>query len=110
MGYAFWNPSRHSHSLFTAGHACSSPYNTNDTIILGFVLFQESRKRVVVDGPEKLTGVRRHMMPIRRLSLTDFKTAIPRGARCNRQDYGEYVRGVFSRTYYETSSQDGKHT
>ena len=39
------------------------------------------QKRVVVDGPEKLTGVRRHMMPLRRLSLTDQKTTIPRGAR-----------------------------
>merc|ERR1712166_1146788 len=39
------------------------------------------QKRVVVDGPEALTGVRRHMMPVRRLSLTDFKAKIPRGAR-----------------------------
>merc|ERR1719246_231696 len=39
------------------------------------------QKRVVVDGPEKLTGVRRFMMPVKRLSLTDFKATIPRGAR-----------------------------
>merc|ERR1712113_515085 len=39
------------------------------------------QKRVIVDGPEELTGVRRHMMPVKRLSLTDFKAAIPRGAR-----------------------------
>merc|ERR1712085_239193 len=39
------------------------------------------QKRVVVDGPESVTGVRRHMMPIKRLSLTDLKTTIPRGAR-----------------------------
>merc|ERR1712232_1232100 len=39
------------------------------------------QKRVVVDGPEKLTGVRRHMMPVKRLSLTDFKATMPRGAR-----------------------------
>merc|ERR1711924_478978 len=39
------------------------------------------QKRVVVDGPESLTGVRRHMMPIRRLSLTDFSVKMPRGAR-----------------------------
>merc|ERR1712194_649670 len=39
------------------------------------------QKRVVVDGPESLTGVRRHMMPVKRLALTDFKTTIPRGAR-----------------------------
>merc|ERR1712039_1049745 len=39
------------------------------------------QKRVVVDGPESITGVRRHMMPVKRLSLTDFKSSIPRGAR-----------------------------
>merc|ERR1712203_1010926 len=39
------------------------------------------QKRVVVDGPESVTGVRRHMMPIKRLSLTDLKATIPRGAR-----------------------------
>merc|ERR1712194_384957 len=39
------------------------------------------QKRVVVDGPESVTGVRRHMMPIKRLSLTDLKSRIPRGAR-----------------------------
>merc|ERR1739838_487912 len=39
------------------------------------------QKRVVVGGPESLTGVRRHMMPIKRLSLTDLKATIPRGAR-----------------------------
>merc|ERR1711865_414805 len=39
------------------------------------------QKRVVVDGPESITGVRRHMMPVRRLSLTDFKATMPRGAR-----------------------------
>eukprot|EP00929_Paragymnodinium_shiwhaense_P099956 TRINITY_DN618_c0_g2_i1.p2 TRINITY_DN618_c0_g2~~TRINITY_DN618_c0_g2_i1.p2 ORF type:complete len:178 (+),score=58.04 TRINITY_DN618_c0_g2_i1:736-1269(+) len=39
------------------------------------------QKRVIVDGPEALTGVRRHMMPVKRLSLTDFKATIPRGAR-----------------------------
>ena len=40
-----------------------------------------SQKRVVVDGPESVTGVRRHMMPVKRLSLTDFTVKIPRGAR-----------------------------
>eukprot|EP00420_Gonyaulax_spinifera_P008902 CAMPEP_0197942688 /NCGR_PEP_ID=MMETSP1439-20131203/124536_1 /TAXON_ID=66791 /ORGANISM="Gonyaulax spinifera, Strain CCMP409" /LENGTH=475 /DNA_ID=CAMNT_0043565945 /DNA_START=70 /DNA_END=1496 /DNA_ORIENTATION=+ len=39
------------------------------------------QKRVVVDGPLEVTGVHRHMMPIRRLSLTDLKTKISRGAR-----------------------------
>mmetsp|Transcript_57702 Transcript_57702/g.115593 ORF Transcript_57702/g.115593 Transcript_57702/m.115593 type:complete len:132 (+) Transcript_57702:2-397(+) len=39
------------------------------------------QQRVVVDGPQSLTGVARHMMPIKRLSLTDFKANIVRGAR-----------------------------
>merc|ERR1719499_469058 len=39
------------------------------------------QKRVVVDGPESLTGVRRHMMPVKRLSLTDFKCTVSRGVR-----------------------------
>eukprot|EP00448_Togula_jolla_P018721 CAMPEP_0170590812 /NCGR_PEP_ID=MMETSP0224-20130122/12068_1 /TAXON_ID=285029 /ORGANISM="Togula jolla, Strain CCCM 725" /LENGTH=134 /DNA_ID=CAMNT_0010914631 /DNA_START=67 /DNA_END=471 /DNA_ORIENTATION=+ len=39
------------------------------------------QKRVIVDGPESLTGVRRHMMPVKRLLLTDFKAKISRGAR-----------------------------
>jgi len=39
------------------------------------------QKRVIVDGPESLTGVRRHMMPVKRLSLTDLKTTIPKAAR-----------------------------
>mmetsp|Transcript_28818 Transcript_28818/g.63022 ORF Transcript_28818/g.63022 Transcript_28818/m.63022 type:complete len:134 (-) Transcript_28818:86-487(-) len=39
------------------------------------------QKRVVVDGPVSVTGVSRHMMPVKRLSLTDFKTKLPRGAR-----------------------------
>merc|ERR1712224_591257 len=39
------------------------------------------QKRVVVDGPEGVTGVRRHMMPVKRLSLTDFQVKVPRGAR-----------------------------
>ena len=39
------------------------------------------QKRVVVDGPEAVSGVRRHMLPVKRLSLTDFKVKIPRGAR-----------------------------
>eukprot|EP00747_Dinoflagellata_sp_TGD_P161605 gnl/TRDRNA2_/TRDRNA2_178231_c0_seq1.p2 gnl/TRDRNA2_/TRDRNA2_178231_c0~~gnl/TRDRNA2_/TRDRNA2_178231_c0_seq1.p2 ORF type:complete len:144 (+),score=32.89 gnl/TRDRNA2_/TRDRNA2_178231_c0_seq1:80-511(+) len=39
------------------------------------------QRRVLVDGPESVTGVRRHMMPIRRLSLTDFTSKIFRGAR-----------------------------
>eukprot|EP00747_Dinoflagellata_sp_TGD_P026491 gnl/TRDRNA2_/TRDRNA2_131972_c1_seq2.p1 gnl/TRDRNA2_/TRDRNA2_131972_c1~~gnl/TRDRNA2_/TRDRNA2_131972_c1_seq2.p1 ORF type:complete len:144 (+),score=34.82 gnl/TRDRNA2_/TRDRNA2_131972_c1_seq2:74-505(+) len=39
------------------------------------------QRRVLVDGPESVTGVRRHMMPIRRLSLTDFSSKMFRGAR-----------------------------
>eukprot|EP00931_Biecheleriopsis_adriatica_P055605 TRINITY_DN3291_c0_g1_i2.p2 TRINITY_DN3291_c0_g1~~TRINITY_DN3291_c0_g1_i2.p2 ORF type:complete len:133 (+),score=36.77 TRINITY_DN3291_c0_g1_i2:79-477(+) len=39
------------------------------------------QKRVVVDGPEAVTGVRRHMMLIKRLSLTDLRMTLRRGAR-----------------------------
>merc|ERR1712005_18710 len=39
------------------------------------------QKRVVVDGPQSVTGVPRHMMPIRRLSLTDLKCTLTSGAR-----------------------------
>jgi len=39
------------------------------------------QKRVVVDGPESVTGVRRHMIPVKRLSLTDLKAKLSRGAR-----------------------------
>ncbi|CAE7188463.1 RPL14 [Symbiodinium necroappetens] len=39
------------------------------------------QKRVVVDGPESLTGVRRHMMPVKRLSLTDFRMVLDRGVK-----------------------------
>jgi len=39
------------------------------------------QQRVVVDGPEKVTGVSRHMLPVKRLSLTDLKAKLSRGAR-----------------------------
>merc|ERR1712194_718584 len=39
------------------------------------------QKKVVVDGPKDVTGVERHMMPVRRLSLTDFKCKLARGGR-----------------------------
>merc|ERR1711974_458952 len=39
------------------------------------------QKRVIVDGPKSVTGVSRHMMPVKRLSLTDFKCRLSRGAR-----------------------------
>lgn len=37
--------------------------------------------RVLVDGPESVTGVPRHVMSLRRLVLTKFTVHIPRGAR-----------------------------
>mmetsp|Transcript_6454 Transcript_6454/g.8840 ORF Transcript_6454/g.8840 Transcript_6454/m.8840 type:complete len:133 (-) Transcript_6454:63-461(-) len=39
------------------------------------------QKRVLVDGPQDLTGVKRHVMPIGRMSLTDLRCRIRRGAR-----------------------------
>eukprot|EP00429_Kryptoperidinium_foliaceum_P084691 CAMPEP_0176215668 /NCGR_PEP_ID=MMETSP0121_2-20121125/16798_1 /TAXON_ID=160619 /ORGANISM="Kryptoperidinium foliaceum, Strain CCMP 1326" /LENGTH=133 /DNA_ID=CAMNT_0017554779 /DNA_START=91 /DNA_END=492 /DNA_ORIENTATION=- len=53
------------------------PYEGKMCTIIDIV----SQKRVVVDGPEGVTGVRRHMMPVRRLSLTDLRIKIGRGAR-----------------------------
>lgn len=38
-------------------------------------------KRVVTDGPMSVMSLSRHMMPVRRLSLTDFRIKIGRGAR-----------------------------
>ncbi|CAE8610719.1 unnamed protein product [Polarella glacialis] len=40
-----------------------------------------NQKNVVVDGPESVTGVKRHMMPVKRLSLTDFRIVVRRGCR-----------------------------
>jgi len=41
----------------------------------------ELKINVLVDGPKDITGVARHMMPVKRLSLTNFKTGIVRAAR-----------------------------
>ncbi|CAE8611364.1 unnamed protein product [Polarella glacialis] len=40
-----------------------------------------NQKNVLVDGPESVTGVKRHMMPVKRLSLTDFRVKVRRGCR-----------------------------
>ena len=45
------------------------------------VLDVVDENKVLVDGPVSLTGVRRHVINVRRLSLTDFTVAIPRQAR-----------------------------
>mmetsp|Transcript_76692 Transcript_76692/g.248265 ORF Transcript_76692/g.248265 Transcript_76692/m.248265 type:complete len:135 (+) Transcript_76692:78-482(+) len=37
--------------------------------------------RVIVDGPYDITGVKRHMMPIKRLMLTDLRCKLDFGAR-----------------------------
>jgi len=37
--------------------------------------------RALVDGPEAKTGVKRHMLNFKRMSLTDIKIDIPRNAR-----------------------------
>ncbi|CAE7930416.1 RPL14, partial [Symbiodinium sp. KB8] len=39
------------------------------------------QNRVLVDGPENLTGVRRQMINLRRIALTDFVVNIARNAR-----------------------------
>merc|ERR1719160_219806 len=40
-----------------------------------------NQRRVIVDGPESQTGVPRHQIPVRWLSLTDFKCKILKAAR-----------------------------
>eukprot|EP00949_MAST-11_sp_MAST-11-sp1_P002538 g2538.t1 len=37
--------------------------------------------RVLVDGPAKLTGVSRQVIPLKRVALTDYKLPIARNAR-----------------------------
>ncbi|KAG5177524.1 ribosomal protein L14-domain-containing protein [Tribonema minus] len=37
--------------------------------------------KALIDGPEELTGVKRQMIPFKRLALTDFKVKILRNAR-----------------------------
>merc|ERR1712129_687062 len=39
------------------------------------------QRRVIVDGPFDITGVKRHVMPVGRLSLTDLRCNIVRAAR-----------------------------
>ena len=39
----------------------------------------EGVKKFVVDGPESLTGVARHLLAPRRVRMTQFRVAIPRG-------------------------------
>ena len=46
---------------------------------LAVILDVIDQNRALVDGP--LTGVPRHQIPFRRVTLTDFKIAIPKGAR-----------------------------
>jgi ribosomal protein L14E/L6E/L27E len=40
-----------------------------------------SRPQALIDGPQDLTGVRRQMIPFKRLALTDFTVKILRNAR-----------------------------
>ena len=37
--------------------------------------------RVLVDGPTRVTGVSRQIVPLKRIALTDFKVKIGRNAR-----------------------------
>jgi len=39
------------------------------------------QNRALVSGPEKLTGVPRHSISFKRISLTDIKISVPRGVR-----------------------------
>ena len=52
------------------------------------------QKRVVVDGPESITGVKRHMMPVKRLSLTDFCASPKSSSRVKKLAISELSRGI----------------
>lgn len=55
------------------------------------------QKRVVVDGPESITGVKRHMMPVKRLSLTDFCASPQSSSRVKKHEkacYQQLSRGI----------------
>eukprot|EP00386_Alphamonas_edax_P013532 GDKI01041788.1.p2 GENE.GDKI01041788.1~~GDKI01041788.1.p2 ORF type:complete len:148 (-),score=60.86 GDKI01041788.1:158-574(-) len=39
------------------------------------------QNKALVEGPHDLTGVARHMIPFKRLALTDIKVKVPRNAR-----------------------------
>eukprot|EP00931_Biecheleriopsis_adriatica_P055606 TRINITY_DN3291_c0_g1_i3.p1 TRINITY_DN3291_c0_g1~~TRINITY_DN3291_c0_g1_i3.p1 ORF type:complete len:133 (+),score=39.24 TRINITY_DN3291_c0_g1_i3:62-460(+) len=60
------------------------------------------QKRVVVDGPESVTGVRRHMMLIKRLSLTDLRMMLRRGVR-EKTLKKELEKGEIMKKWSETS-------
>merc|ERR1719152_1127786 len=60
------------------------------------------QKRVVVDGPESVTGVRRHMMLIKRLSLTDLRMTLRRGAR-EKTSKKELDKGEIMKKWSESS-------
>merc|ERR1719188_409152 len=61
-------------SLITYG-----PYTGKMCTIIEIV----DQRRVIVDGPEDVTGVHRHVLPVRWLSLTDIRMKIGRSAKVN---------------------------
>merc|ERR1719327_1584708 len=48
-------------------------------------------KRVVVDGPPKMTGVMRQQIPLKWLNLTDFKVELKRGAKEKASAWGKKI-------------------
>ena len=57
--------------------ACSDGLALDCLVFLGGV----AAKIVLVDGPSTVNGVKRHLFPLKRLSITSLKCDIPAGAK-----------------------------
>ena len=66
--------------LVEAGRVCLINYGENAGKLVVIVNVIDS-KRVLVDGPSTVNGIPRHVMPLKRLSITTIKCGISPGAR-----------------------------
>ena len=62
------------------GRVCLITYGP-DRGKLCTILDVADNNKALVDGPENLTGVKRHLIPFKRLALTEFTVPILRNAR-----------------------------
>jgi len=67
-------------SYFEPGRLCVIEYGP-DYGKLCFVIDILNENRVLVDSIEKIHGIKRQVIPTKRLSLTDLKLKLPRGVR-----------------------------
>merc|ERR1712118_89327 len=63
-----------------AGRVCLINYGPNVGKLCVIVTVVDS-KFALIDGPSSITGVRRHLMPLKRLSITNIKCDIASGAK-----------------------------